>query len=334
MTAAVERRLQFPRPGSVEIEEFAAEPPQPGRVAIRTHYSLMSTGTELTVFNGAFEPGTHWENYARFPFRPGYAAVGEVVARGDDVSHLNVGDRVAFRAPHTSYHIAPAARCTLVRNGLDLADAVWFALAKIAYVGARAARHGLGDSVVVIGAGPIGQMSIRWASAAGASAIVAVGRSASRLEVARRGGATDVVEADVTTAVEAIMEPLDGGRPDIVIDTTGNPDVLPAALRLVRDRGRVVVLGDTGMPSKQHLTSDLVIRGIEIVGAHDSLSPAGDAENSINELFFDLVSSGRMSLAGLNSHTLPPTECVAAYQLARERRSDTVGIVFDWRAAA
>jgi 2-desacetyl-2-hydroxyethyl bacteriochlorophyllide A dehydrogenase len=291
----------------------------------------MSTGTELTVFNGAFEAGTHWQDYARFPFRPGYAAVGEVIARGDGVLHLNVGDRVAFRAPHASYHVAPAANCTLIRNGLDLADAVWFALAKIAYIGAQAARHGLGDSVVVIGAGPIGQMSIRWASAAGARPVVAVARSAGRLELARRGGATDVAQADVTTAVEAITERLGGRQPDIVIDTTGNPDVLPAALRLVRDRGRVVVLGDTGMPSKQHVTSDLVVRGVEIVGAHDSHKPAGDAENSINELFFDLVSRGRINLAGLNSHMLPPTECVTAYQLARERRGDTVGIVFDWR---
>jgi 2-desacetyl-2-hydroxyethyl bacteriochlorophyllide A dehydrogenase len=329
----MEQRLQFPRPGSVEIEEFTAEPPQPGRVAMRTHYSLMSTGTELTVFNGAFEAGTHWQDYARFPFRPGYSAVGEVIARGDGVLDLNVGDRVAFRAPHASYHVAPAAKCTLVRNGLDFADAVWFALAKIAYVGAQAAGHGPGDSVVVIGAGPIGQMSIRWASAAGARAIVAVARSAGRLELARRGGATEVVQADATTAVEPVTERL-GGRPDIVIDTTGNPDVLPAALRLVRDRGRVVVLGDTGMPSKQHLTSDLVVRGIEIVGAHDSHRPSGDAENVINELFFDLVLSGRFNLAGLNSHTLPPTECVTAYRLAGERRSDTVGIVFDWRTSS
>jgi 2-desacetyl-2-hydroxyethyl bacteriochlorophyllide A dehydrogenase len=328
---SMEQRLQFPRPGSVEIEEFTAESPQPGRVAIRTHYSLMSTGTELTVFNGAFEAGTHWQDYARFPFRPGYSAVGEVIARGAGVLHPNVGDRVAFRAPHASYHVASPAKCTLIRNGLDLTDAVWFALAKIAYVGACAARHGLGDSVVVIGAGPIGQMSIRWASAAGVRAIVAVSRSAGRLELARRGGATDVAQADVTTAVEDITERLGGRRPDIVIDTTGNPDALPAALRLVRDRGRVVVLGDTGMPSKQHITSDLVVRGIEIVGAHDSHRPAGDAETIINELFFDLVSRGKINLAGLNSHTLPPTECVTAYQLARERRGDTVGIVFDWR---
>jgi threonine dehydrogenase-like Zn-dependent dehydrogenase len=291
----------------------------------------MSTGTELTVFNGAFEAGTHWENYARFPFRPGYSAVGEVVARGDGVLDLNVGDRVAFRAPHASYHVRTVAKCTVVRDELDLADAVWFALAKIAYVGARAACHGLGDSVVVIGAGPVGQMSIRWASAGGARAIVAVARSAGRLELARRGGATAVAQADVTTAAEAVMEPLGGEPPDIVIDTTGNPEVLPAALRLVRDRGRVVVLGDTGTPSKQHLTSDLVVRGVEIVGAHDSHSPAGDAERLINEFFFDLVSRGRINLAGLNSHTLPPTECVAAYQLARERRSDTIGILFDWR---
>ncbi len=328
----MEQRLQFPRPGCVEIEEFTAEVPQPGRVAIRTHYSLMSTGTELTVFNGSFEAGTHWEAYARFPFRPGYSAVGVVVARGDGVLGLNVGDRVAFRAPHTSYHVTSPAKCTRVPEGIDLADAVWFALAKIAYVGAQVARHAAGDSVVVMGAGPVGQMSIRWASASGAKPIVAVARSAGRLELARRGGATDVAQVDVTTAAEVVTEKLGGVQPDVVIDTTGNPDVLPAALRLVRDRGRVVVLGDTGMPSKQHLTSDLVVRGVEIVGAHDSHAPAGDPESVINELFFDLVLKGTFSLDGLNTHTLLPSDCVAAYEFARDRRPETIGIVFDWRA--
>jgi 2-desacetyl-2-hydroxyethyl bacteriochlorophyllide A dehydrogenase len=331
-SGSMERRVRFPRPGSVEIEEFTADPPEPGRVAIRTHYSLISTGTELTVFESAFEAGTHWEDYARFPFRPGYSAVGVVVARGDGVLGLNVGDRVAFRAPHASYHVTSPAKCTRVPDGIDLADAVWFALAKIAYVGAQAARHAACDSVVVIGAGPVGQMSIRWASASGAKAVVAVARSARRLELARRGGATDVAQVDVTTAREAVTEKLGGVQPDVVIDTTGNPDVLPAALRLVRDRGRVVVLGDTGMPSKQHLTSDLIVRGVEIVGAHDSHAPTGDAESVINELFFDLVVKGTFSLDGLNTHTLLPTDCVTAYQLARDRRAETIGIVFDWRA--
>jgi threonine dehydrogenase-like Zn-dependent dehydrogenase len=129
-----------------------------------------------------------------------------------------------------------------------------------------------------------------------------------------------------------VRERLAGEQPDIVIDATGNPAVLPAALRLVRDHGRVVVLGDTGMPSKQHLTSDLVVRGIEIVGAHDSHVPAGDAEKPVNELFFELVSSGRFNLEGLNTHTLPPTDCVNAYAVARDGRSETIGVVFDWRA--
>jgi 2-desacetyl-2-hydroxyethyl bacteriochlorophyllide A dehydrogenase len=329
---SIEQRLRFPRPGSVEIEEFTADPPEPGRVAITTHYSLISTGTELTVFESAFEAGTHWEDYARFPFRPGYSAVGVVVARGDGVLGLNVGDRVAFRAPHTSYHVTSPAKCTRVPDGIDLADAVWFALAKIARMGAQAARHAAGDSVVVIGAGPIGQMSVRWASASDAKAVVAVARSARRLELALRGGATDIAQVDVTTAVEAVTETLGGAQPDVVIDTTGNPGVLPAALRLVRDRGRVVVLGNTGRPSKQHLTSDLVVRGVEIVGAHDSHAPAGDAESVINELFFDLVVKDKFSLDGLNTHTLLPTDCVAAYELARDHRAETIGIVFDWRA--
>jgi 2-desacetyl-2-hydroxyethyl bacteriochlorophyllide A dehydrogenase len=323
-----EQRLVFPRPGRVELEEFAAEAPRAGKVAIRTRYSLMSTGTELTVFNGAFEAGTHWEKFARYPFRPGYGAVGEVVAVGDGVKDLHIGDGVAFRTAHKSYHVAVTTKCTRIPDGLELADAAWFALAKIAYMGVQAARGG--DSLVVIGAGPVGQMSIRWAGVSGARAIVAVARSAYRLELAKRGGATDSVQADVTTAGEAAAEL----QPDVVIDTTGNHDVLAAALRMVRDRGRVVVLGDTGAPSKQHVTSDLILRGLEIVGVHDSHIPEGEPERPINELFFEALSSGRIDLAGLNSHVLPPTECEAAYRLAGERRAETMGILFDWHARA
>jgi 2-desacetyl-2-hydroxyethyl bacteriochlorophyllide A dehydrogenase len=317
------------------LEEFDPGPVGEGQVAVRSSYSLMSTGTELTVLNGRYEPSSHWAKWAALPFVPGYACVGEVAEVGAGVVGLAAGDVVVVRASHASRHVVASDACTPLPRRIQPQLAPWFALAKIAFMGALAAEHGLGDTVCVIGAGPIGQMAVRWANAAGVGALVAVDSVAGRLELGRRGGATAVVAAPVAEAMDQVR---DHGGPDgfdVVIDATGNPAVLEAAFGLVRPRGRVVVLGDAGAPTRQHLTSDVITKGIVIVGAHDNLSrlhPRWSGDRRIHELFFHLVGSGRFDLEGLNTHTFTPQDCAAAYRLADERRGETVGVLFRWTA--
>jgi threonine dehydrogenase-like Zn-dependent dehydrogenase len=92
---------------------------------------------------------------------------------------------------------------------------VWFALAKIPFMGARAADLPIGDSVAIIGAGPVGQMALRWMHALRCNYVVAVVTIASRLEHARRGGATATVnDASITAYLFGLTTtgrfPLDG----------------------------------------------------------------------------------------------------------------------------
>jgi threonine dehydrogenase-like Zn-dependent dehydrogenase len=100
----------------------------------------------------------------------------------------------------------------------------------------------------------------------------------------------------------------------------------------VADRGRLVILGDTGTPSEQRLTLDVIRRGIHIVGAHDSHDDGRWNLSTITDLFFDLVRRGRFSLAGLNTHAFLPEQCVEAYALVTERRAETMGVRFVWEA--
>lgn len=329
----VDYGVVFSEPGRVELEELEPERVGEGSIAVRTLYSLISTGTELTVLNRRFEAGSHWDRWVKYPFRPGYAAVGEVVEVGVGVEGLARGDLVASPERHASSLVAPAYLCTPLPTGIDPAVAAWFALAKIAFMGAQAAAHHLGDTVAVIGAGPIGQMAVRWANAAGVRAVVAIDSVPSRLEFARRGGATAVITKPAAEAADEVRSVVGPAGPDVVIDTTGNAEVLSAALGLVRSHGRVVVLGDTGAPTDQHLTSDLIIRGITVVGAHDihSRSDVGwDGDRAIHSLFFHLVATDRFNLQGLNTHVFDPRDCAEAYRLANDRRGETVGIIFDW----
>ena len=323
------QRLVFPGKQKVLLEDFDPGQPSAGQVLVRTHLSLMSTGTENIVFNRLFEPGTHWDNWVKYPFYPGYAMVGVVEEVGASVT-LKVGQRVAYRTGHRSHHVLSADGCYPIPDNVPFEHAAWFALAKITFHGAQAAGYTLGDSVLIIGAGPIGQMSIRWARAAGVANILVVDTAKSRLPLAKAGGATALIEKSITEAREAILAAGGGQLPRVVIDGTGNAAVFEAALGLAASFGRVVVLGDTGAPAQQRLTPDVITRGLTITGAHDGHNTATWNDTTINRLFFSLAASGRFPLEGLTSHIFAPDQCAEAYLTANRDRASTMGLIFDW----
>jgi 2-desacetyl-2-hydroxyethyl bacteriochlorophyllide A dehydrogenase len=328
------RRIVFPERDIVTLEQFELPEIGPTQVLFQTHYSLVSSGTERIALYGRFDRGTHWEGYARYPFYPGYSSVGEVVAVGNEVRDLAVGDLVAARVGHASHHVTDAQGCAPIPADVDLQQATWFALAKIALMGARVAEYGLGTRVLTIGAGPIGQMTVRWVHASGARHNVVVDPVAARRLLAERGGATAAV-ADIADR-DAISAACGGAQPECVIDATGNANVFSAALPLVATRGRVVILGNTGSPSAQRLTDDVITRALHVVGAHDVLSMLDqpwDGDRSLHDLFFHLVRTGRFDLDGLITDVVPPSDADAAYRAADERPEETVGVVFDWTAS-
>jgi len=322
-------RVVFPTQGQVTTEQFEVPSPGEGEVAVRSLLSLMSTGTENIILNGLYAPGSHWERLAKFPVYPGYSTIGVVVESRTPA--FQPGDTVALRAPHASHHVlAPNPYFVPVPAGLDTRDTVWFGLAKIAFHGTKAGGCGLGSKVMVIGAGPIGQMVVRWAAAAGAGQLTVVDPAVDRLEMARVGGATQTV-AEPIDAVVAQTAP--GDRPEIVIDTTGNAKVFACALGIAADFGRVVVLGDTGFPGQQALTADVMRRGLTIVGAHDIHNNAVWNNHTISAHFFDLIQRGRFPLSGLISHEFSGENAPEGYALVNTRRAETMGVVFTWGEA-
>ena len=321
-------RLVMPEKNNVELESFDLRPPEAGEILVQTVCSLLSTGTETIVFSGKFAPGTHWDAWVRHPFYPGYASVGIVTAIGEGVEGLEPGDRVATRTGHKSHTILKAESGFRVPEKVSSEAAAWFALAKIAGHGIRAAGLNLGDTVAVIGAGPIGQMAVRWALACGASRVLAIDISPERLALARAAGATPVLASAAEAQAEVLS--LLGCRPDVVIDSTGNEDVLKSAFRMVEKEGTVVLLGDTGTPEKQTLTGDVISRGLRLVGAHDGLNSPRWNNKLAADVFFQFLQTKRFSTEGLVTHRFQPSECAEAYELAVTSRSRTMGILFDW----
>jgi len=327
------RCLVFPAKQQVRLETFDLPPLKEGEVLLRTHFSLMSTGTENIVFNRLFDPGTGWDGWVQYPFHPGYCAVGTVIA-ASGTRKLKVGDRIAARTSHRSHAVLSENDGWLIPDTVPFENAVWFALAKIAFHGALAAAYKLGDSVLIIGAGPIGQMSVRWARAGGATSIIVVDTATERMGMATAGGATATIVSPIDQAKEAILAANGGKLPDIVIDSTGNAAVFAAALGLARKFGKVVILGDTGSPASQKLTHDVINHGLTIVGAHETHQIPEWNPHTITTLFLTLAASGRFPLECLNTHYFPPEDCTKAYETANRERSKTMGIVFDWSSAS
>lgn len=324
------KRLVFPGKQQVYLESYELPPPQDHEVRVRTRFSLMSTGTENIVFNRLFGAGTHWDNWVKYPFFPGYCSVGTVEAVGANVMSLRAGDRVAYRTGHGSHANMPDEACHKIPGELAFEQAVWFVLAKIAFHGAKAADYRLGDSVLVIGAGPIGQMSIRWANAVGAASILVTDALSNRLAIAKTGGATTLISKPIEDARAEVLAGNGGKLPRVVIDSTGNAAVFATAQAMVAQYGRLVVLGDTGHPNQQSLTSDVITRGLTIIGAHDGHNTPEWNEATISQLFFTLANSGRFSVDGLVTHFFKPEECEEAYATANRDRASTMGILFDW----
>jgi 2-desacetyl-2-hydroxyethyl bacteriochlorophyllide A dehydrogenase len=327
------RRLVFREPQAVEVERFELAAPGPGQVTITTTASLMSTGTEGIVWRHDFDEGSTFALWVRYPFHPGYATVGVVSDLGDGVDALDVGDRVFHRAGHCSAATLDASRCVAIPDSVPDDAALWSALGKIAFRGAYAARYRLGDVVVVVGAGPVGQMSIRWAAAAGCERIVAIDPAADRLEHASRGGATDTLALSVADAPAALLERL-GRLADVVVDATGHHEVLPDALRLATNHGRVVLIGTSGHPTRIHLTEDMHFKGLSVVAAHDMHDEDGFTEPRVIRLLYRLAETNRFPLDALVTHRFAPEQAADAYALADERRGDTMGIAFDFRGGA
>jgi S-(hydroxymethyl)mycothiol dehydrogenase len=159
-----------------------------------------------------------------------------------------------------------------------------------------------GDSVAVFGCGGVGDAAIAGARVAGASTIIAVDLDATKLEWARRFGATHTVDASNADPVEAIREITGGFGADVCIEAVGNPAVLEQAF-FSRDLAGTVV--QVGVPNPQMRMPDLPM--IEFFGRGGALKPSwyGDCLPSRDfPMLIDLYLQGRFDLDGFVSETI------------------------------
>lgn len=325
------RRIVFPRQGEVVLTEMTLADPGPEDVLVRSLYSLMSIGTETTILHQRYDPDTHFARMFSFPqLQTGVQTVAAIEECGSEVTEFNIGDIVFLRRGHGSHHLISAAECSAVPAHMDLRQACWAGLAKTAFRAAWAAPFKPASHVLVIGAGPVGQMALRWAAAMGCATVTAVDVAKHRLGHAHAGGADSVLCGTLETVMSDIQAINGGLGPDVVVDSTGSAQVFQQALVAAAQYGKLVLLGDTGYPAEQRLSSSVMTKGLTIQAVHDSHDRGGWHQRKVDEHFFATVATGNFNLDGLIERLFGPEECIAAYNLAENARGSVVGIMFDW----
>jgi len=244
-------------PRDLAFEPIEHRPLGPEEVRVRTLFSGISAGTELTQYRGTSpfldkrfdetrrlfvaDEGPSWP----YPVRTlGYEEVGEIVELGTDVRDVAIGSRVFGTWNHRSHAIISAeyARERAMPEGADPRIGIFSHIGAVAVNGVHDAQLSIGDTVAVFGLGVPGQIVAQAARASGAT-VIGVDPDADRRAKAKALGTDHLLDPTVTPVAEAIKEMTGGRGADACIEVSGAPPALADAIRSVAYSARVVAMG-------------------------------------------------------------------------------------------
>lgn len=345
--------------GKITVNEIPRPDLLPGGILVQTHFSVVSSGTERAKIetgeksllgkararpdlvrqvmdyaraNGALaaykKVRTRLDTLAPL----GYSCSGVVLDVGEGVTEFRPGDRVACGgvgyANHCEVNFIPRNLAVQVPEQVALEQAAITTIGAIALQGLRQAEVRLGETVVVIGAGLVGVLAVQLAKAAGCR-VVAVDIDRARVDRAIEYGAQTGVVASEPRAEEMVREFSRYGADAAVITAAAHSnEPLELATRLLRDRGRIVIVGDVGLgvarSSLYNKELSLALSRSYGPGRYDPAYeerghdyPIGYVrwtERRNMEAFLDALASGAIDVRPLLERQRPAEEAPQAYE--------------------
>ena len=355
--------------GEIAIHEIPVPELLPCGILVQTHFSVISSGTERTkietgeksllgkararpdlvrqVIDFARSNGIR-AAYQKVQTRLdtlspiGYSCSGTVLEVGKDVIGLRPGDRVACAgagyANHSEVNFIPRNLAVRVPDGVALEHAAITTIGAIAIQGLRQAQISFGETVVVIGVGLIGILTVQLAKAAGCR-VLAVDVDEGRVKHALSSGAQAGFLAGDPRLPELVAGfSRMGADAALITAATHSSQPLELSTKLLRDRGRIVIVGDVGLDVPRTL---LYSKELSVTlsrscgpGRYDSTYEEGGIDYPIGyvrwteqrnmEAFVDYLSTGEVDVTSLLEQQRPLEEAPQAYDEIRKTRTYTV----------
>lgn len=367
----------FAKKGEVVIEEIPPPTCEDNGVLIANVYSVISVGTESLMIGESRENlisralknrdllkkglkaikkrglkstiSTVREMYPQLtPL--GYSSAGIVISVGENVIDVNIGDWVACagagKANHAEVVAIPRNLVAKIPGGVSFKEAAFATLGSIAMHGIRRAERQFGETIVIVGLGLLGNLALQIARASGYK-VIGVDINEDRVKLAEKLGADLAL---VSTKVDVIEETLKftqgiGADAVIIYASTPSSDVVNQAMRMIRKKGRIVVVGTVGMNLERQPfyenEADFLISCSYGPGRYDPTYeekgidyPIGYVrwtENRNMQAFLEMLKERKVNVEPLIGAEFPIEEANRAYDLIMrvEKRPLTVLLKYD-----
>jgi predicted dehydrogenase/threonine dehydrogenase-like Zn-dependent dehydrogenase len=346
--------------GRPSVRDIPAPSVEPGTILVRLEKSCISAGTELGGIHASKKP--LWKKAIEQPekiaalrkmivsqgfvktsallrqkteaLHPlGYSAAGKVLSVGAETEGFSPGMRVACVGANSAFHAEfvriPRNLAVRVPDGVDLEAASTVALGAIALQGIRRVNPAIGETVVVVGLGFIGQIACQILTASGCR-VIAMDLDPSRTAMAARLGAAKSVCGSEHDGEAAVQRLTGGHGADAVLITaaTSSSALINSAFRICRKKARVVLVGDVGLELKR---SEMYAKELDFListsygpGRYDPAYeekgqdyPFGYVrwtENRNMAEYLNLIAEGKVSIAPLLDRVFAIDDAPEAYE--------------------
>jgi len=363
--------LQDMSNGSTYIIEAPSPIISPEHLLINTTTSLISSGTERMLVNfgratmldkarqqpekvkmvldkittdGLITTLEAVKSKLEQPLPLGYCHVGHVAGIGKGVSGFNIGDRVVSNGPHADIVKVSKNLSARIPDNVDDESAAFVVVASIGLQGIRLAQPTLGETFVVIGVGLIGLITVQLLRAHGCR-VLAIDLDDSKLSLARQSGAVTCNSSLGEDSMKAGMALSRGQGVDGVIITasTKSSDLITQAAKMCRKRGRIVLVGVTGLDLNR---ADFYEKELSFQvscsygpGRYDSnyedkgqdypLGFVRWTEQRNFEAVLDMLASGQLNVKPLISHRFNFEDAPKAYEMLIKDK-DCLGLLLQY----
>ncbi|MBQ8815463.1 MAG: zinc-binding dehydrogenase [Lachnospiraceae bacterium] len=334
------RQIVFTEKNKAELLTKEADLKE-NQVCVQTMISTISPGTERANITGdlnvdASRPAM---DEAKFPRTAGYSSAGVVTEVGKAVTGFEVGDRVVvYWGKHKDYNMVPEENVVKIEDErVSFEEAAISFIATFPLAAIRKTRLEVGESMMVMGLGLLGQLAVQLARAAGAVPIIAVDPVKERREEALKNGADYALDPFDADFVQTVKELTDGGV-KTAIEVTGSGAGLEESLDCMAKFGRIALLGCT---RDRNFTIDYYRKvhfpGITIVGAHTNARPMQESypgyftHRDDIKTVLKLCASQRIDLKRMTGEFYSPEECQEVFDRLINDRNFPIVVQFDWR---
>lgn len=368
------------RAGAAVVEDVPAPNVSPGAILVSVTHSCISVGTEMA---GVRSSGTPL--YRRALAQPenvkkvlemvkdqglrktvdrvsgklaagsptGYSAAGTVIAVGAGVELFRAGDRVACAgagiANHAEVIDVPVNLAVHVPENVSLRAASTVTLGAIAMQGVRRVAPTLGETIVVVGLGVLGQLTVQFLAANGCR-VIGVDPDPSRLALGATLGMDHGINPAETDYVARVVELTDGfGADGVIVTAAGSSnEIISLAFKAARKKARVILVGDVGLDLKR---GDIYAKELDFLvscsygpGRYDETYELGGqdypiayvrwTENRNMQAYLDLIARGRINVDALTEKVFAIEAAGAAFESLKQTGTKPLSVILEYSPAA